>query len=58
MGFDFPGYLAVWLFRLHQPEQAFWETMNPYRLTLLLDALEPPKKQEPQSLSEYLSGGA
>ena len=48
----------MWLFRLHLPERDFWKTMSPRRLTLLLDALEPPKKQEPQSLSEYLSGGA
>lgn len=34
--------------------------MNPYRLTLLLNALEPPKKPEQeqeQSLSAYLNGG-
>nr|DAL06282.1 MAG TPA: hypothetical protein [Caudoviricetes sp.] len=33
--------------------------MTPYRLTALLDALEPAQKpEEPQSLSAYLSGGA
>ena len=32
--------------------------MSPHRLTLLLDALEPTKKQEePQSLSAYINGG-
>lgn len=35
--------------------------MSPRRLTLLLDALEPPKKpeepEEPQSLSAYINGG-
>lgn len=35
--------------------------MSPHRLTLLLDALEPPKKpeepEEPQSLSAYINGG-
>ena len=32
--------------------------MSPHRLTLLLDALEPPKKPEvPQSLSAYINGG-
>ena len=34
--------------------------MNPYRLTLLLNALEPPKEREPeqeQSLLAYLNGG-
>lgn len=48
----------MWLFRLHLPERDFWKTMNPHRLTLLLDALEPPKKtEEPQSLSAYINGG-
>lgn len=48
----------MWLFRLHLPERDFWKTMSPRRLTLLLDALEPPKKQEePQSLSAYINGG-
>lgn len=50
----------MWLFRLHQPERAFWKEMNPYRLTLLLNALEPPEKPEPeqpQSLSAYINGG-
>lgn len=59
MGFDFPGFLAIWLFRLHQPEETFWKTMNPHRLTLLLNELEPKKQPEqPQSLSAYLNGGA
>lgn len=32
--------------------------MNPYRMTLLLNALEPPKKpEEPQSLLAYINGG-
>ena len=61
MGFDFPGFLAIWLFRLHLPERDFWKTMSPRRLTLMLDALEPTQKpgppQEPQSLSAYLNGG-
>lgn len=58
MGFDFPGFLAIWLFRLHLPERDFWKTMSPHRMTLLLDALEPPKKpEEPQSLSAYINGG-
>lgn len=40
------------------PERDFWKTMSPRRLTLLLDALEPPKKpEEPQSLSDYINGG-
>lgn len=51
----------MWLFRLHLPERDFWKTMSPRRLTLLLDALEPPKKpeepEEPQSLSAYINGG-
>ena len=48
----------MWLFRLHLPERDFWKTMSPHRLTLLLDALEPPKKPEaPQSLSAYINGG-
>lgn len=48
----------MWLFRLRLPEQDFWKTMSPHRLTLLLDALEPPKKpEEPQSLSAYINGG-
>ena len=48
----------MWLFRLHLTERDFWKTMSPRRLTLLLDALEPPKKpEEPQSLSVYINGG-
>lgn len=61
MGFDFPGFLAIWLFRLHLPERDFWKTMSPRRITLLLDALSPQKQPEqqeqPQSLSAYLNGG-
>nr|DAG54025.1 MAG TPA: hypothetical protein [Caudoviricetes sp.] len=48
----------MWLFRLHLPERDFWKTMSPRRLTLLLDALEPPKEpEEQQSLSAYINGG-
>lgn len=61
LGFDFPGFLAIWLFRLHLPERDFWKTMSPRRITLLLDALAPQKQPEqqeqPQSLSAYLNGG-
>lgn len=61
MGFDFPGFLAIWLFQLHLPERDFWKTMSPRRITLLLDALAPQKQPEqqeqPQSLSAYLNGG-
>ena len=61
MGFDFPGFLAIWLFRLHLPERDFCKTMSPHRITLLLDALAQKKQTEqqeqPQSLSAYLNGG-
>nr|DAK75443.1 MAG TPA: hypothetical protein [Caudoviricetes sp.] len=45
------------MFRLHQPEREFWKNMTPHRLDVLLEALEPTKKQQPQSLAAYLSGG-
>ena len=40
------------------PERDFWKNMTPHRINLLLEALEPPEKQEePKSLAAYLSGG-
>lgn len=56
MGYDFPGFLGMWIFCLHQQERDFWKSMNPRRLSALRKAIEPPKKQT--SLSEYLKGGA
>lgn len=59
-GFDFPGYLALWLYQLHMPERDFWKTMTPRRL---LATLCRPEKAQPEreprravSLAEYLGG--
>lgn len=48
----------AWLTVFHGTEEAFWRTMTPRRMDLLLSAYAgPAKKPQQRSLSEYLAGG-
>ena len=48
----------AWLTVFHGTEEAFWKTMTPRRMDLLLSAYAgPEKKPQQRSLSEYLAGG-
>lgn len=48
----------VWLSVFHGTEEAFWRTLTPRRMDLLLTAYAgPAKKPQQRSLSEYLTTG-